>query len=584
MFRTARLVLAIGALMVVGVTGGSAASTASVPTRQQIAQKILNSKAFLTSPTRSYLESVARNDHRIAPDSVGISAGQALSPKPSTSSHAAVTAGLVNVRVNNPANDTHQTDQTTQSETSVAVSGLNVAVGYNNSQHGLLFLTAGADLTGYGYSTNGGQTFTDGGALPNAPGDVNLGDPWLASDSSGAMYFSTLTLDGATSNLLVGVSKSTDGGKTWTVATPIPPPPAQCGGKGCGGPVLLLGGQGRPDDRTGHRPPVRRLGRLHVRPQDGYGTQRAARRAFHGRRPDLDYHLRQPGAHLRPQHRLQLQPVHRRPAPGRQRHRVRRRRAHQLNDPNCVGAPVTFSEAIFFSKDGGATWSAGAVQPITSSTQNLGAFQLGPGHVHAQPRVPHPCQLQRQGLHGLERRGRRVRPQPYPSGQLNSFGQFASIAYITSGSNDEVQPAMSADTGLHIAYYQIKTNAGGNSMLDVNVSELDQRENVHRPAGDQSVIPWRVHAPAVRSDHRLHLHGRLHRQRQRWDPPVHRLGRQPGHRAQLPVAKRPARPGRLLRQAVSRLCEAGARVPASTYALAALSASRSRAIAAAAPG
>jgi hypothetical protein len=55
-------------------------------------------------------------------------------------------------------------------------------------------------------------------------------------------------------------------------------------------------------------------------------------------------------------------------------------------------------------------------------------------------------------------------------GQLNQFGQFASLAYITSGSNDEAQPAMSADTGLHIAYYQIKTGAGGTGSLDVKVS------------------------------------------------------------------------------------------------------------------
>ena len=188
MFRTARYAIAALALLVIGITGGSAASTASVPTKQQIAQRILASRAVLSSPARSFLESVARNDHRIAPDSVGISVGGATKTQPSLAPAVAAPA-LVNARVNNPANDSHQTDQTTQSETSVAVSGLNVAVGYNNSQHALLFLTAGGDLTGYGYSTNGGATFTDGGALPNAPGDVNVGDPWLASDSSGAMYF-----------------------------------------------------------------------------------------------------------------------------------------------------------------------------------------------------------------------------------------------------------------------------------------------------------------------------------------------------------------------------------------------------------
>ena len=45
-----------------------------------------------------------------------------------------------------------------------------------------------------------------------------------------------------------------------------------------------------------------------------------------------------------------------------------------INDPMCTGAPVTFSEAVFTSGDGGTTWSAGAVIPITSSTQGFGAF------------------------------------------------------------------------------------------------------------------------------------------------------------------------------------------------------------------
>ena len=99
---------------------------------------------------------------------------------------------LTNVRVNNPAEDSHQIDQTTQSEPMLTVSGSNVAVGFNDSQTALLALTAGADLTGYAYSTDGGASFTDGGALPNAPGFVNFGDPWLAHDRAGNLYFSNL--------------------------------------------------------------------------------------------------------------------------------------------------------------------------------------------------------------------------------------------------------------------------------------------------------------------------------------------------------------------------------------------------------
>ena len=79
------------------------------------------------------------------------------------------TAGLPNVRVNNPAEDAHQVDQTTQSETAIAVHGPNVAVGFNHSQLTLPFFTAASNLTGYAYSTDGGATFSDGGGLPNEP-------------------------------------------------------------------------------------------------------------------------------------------------------------------------------------------------------------------------------------------------------------------------------------------------------------------------------------------------------------------------------------------------------------------------------
>jgi hypothetical protein len=46
---------------------------------------------------------------------------------------------------------------------------------------------------------------------------VNLGDPWMTSDRAGRMYYATLA---ATPNFNLGVSvaRSTDGGRTWTVA------------------------------------------------------------------------------------------------------------------------------------------------------------------------------------------------------------------------------------------------------------------------------------------------------------------------------------------------------------------------------
>ena len=121
MHRIARLVLPVIAILIIGVTGGSAASPAPTHTRQDAAKKILASGVGqnLTSPARSYVESVARNDHRLTPDTNGL----AKKGKKLTSAAKPGGGSLANVRVNNPANDSHQVDQTTQSETAIAVSG-----------------------------------------------------------------------------------------------------------------------------------------------------------------------------------------------------------------------------------------------------------------------------------------------------------------------------------------------------------------------------------------------------------------------------------------------------------------------------
>ena len=126
------------------------------------------------------------------------------------------------MRVNDPARDRHQQDQTTQSETTIAIAGGNVAVGYNDSQHSLLATTQGTSLSGYSYSRNGGRTFHDGGALPNRPGYVNLGDPWMTSDRAGRMYYATLA---ATPNFNLGVSvaRSTNGGRSWSAPVQVSP-------------------------------------------------------------------------------------------------------------------------------------------------------------------------------------------------------------------------------------------------------------------------------------------------------------------------------------------------------------------------
>jgi FG-GAP-like repeat len=97
----------------------------------------------------------------------------------------------------------------TQSETSLVVFGNTIVAGFNDSGS-----NAGATnhFTGWSRSTDGGATWTDGGALPNSSaGDA--GDPVLARDNtSGRIYFATL---GFTDDNVIQVFRSTDNGATW---------------------------------------------------------------------------------------------------------------------------------------------------------------------------------------------------------------------------------------------------------------------------------------------------------------------------------------------------------------------------------
>ena len=115
----------------------------------------------------------------------------------------------VDLRVNDRSQDENPS-QTTQSETAVAVYGSHVVVGWNDS--GQIYR---GSLTGYGYSMDGGKTFTDGGVIPPVRGGFNAGDPDIAVDREGNFYFSQISID-AQGIAFIGVAKSTDGGRTFS--------------------------------------------------------------------------------------------------------------------------------------------------------------------------------------------------------------------------------------------------------------------------------------------------------------------------------------------------------------------------------
>jgi hypothetical protein len=96
-----------------------------------------------------------------------------------------------NVQVNCRAQDGTSL-QNTQSETSVAATGAKVVVGYNDT---LVCCRPVGDLAGYSVSTDDGQTFTDMGQLPIVHDIQPIGDPSVAADDSGNVYYATLAFN-----------------------------------------------------------------------------------------------------------------------------------------------------------------------------------------------------------------------------------------------------------------------------------------------------------------------------------------------------------------------------------------------------
>src|SRR3989475_9248951 len=120
MRRTLSVLTIAMVVIAAGAIAGSAASPKTPPSKQEIAKRILATPAgkTLTPTARIALEAIARGDHRATPDSNGISAPGAT-PQPTGLKPSG--APLPNVRGNDPRQDSNQVDQTTQSETSIAV-------------------------------------------------------------------------------------------------------------------------------------------------------------------------------------------------------------------------------------------------------------------------------------------------------------------------------------------------------------------------------------------------------------------------------------------------------------------------------
>ena len=101
-----------------------------------------------------------------------------------------------NHRANNPAGEDVSI---VQSECAIATRGDTIVVGWND---GIGFVDPGQTVSGYGYSVDRGQTWVDGGAVPNGPNAAVYGDPTVIVTNSGLWVFVSLDL-GSPSGLAI---------------------------------------------------------------------------------------------------------------------------------------------------------------------------------------------------------------------------------------------------------------------------------------------------------------------------------------------------------------------------------------------
>jgi hypothetical protein len=465
----AALVTTTMALALVGWlgAGGSAAPTPARPTKQELAKKLLETKGVqLTPAARAFVARLASGNTRAAePEGAEARAKTGAATTAEGPAARVAGSGLRNVRVNDPDRDRHQQDQTTQSETSIAVAGRNVAVGYNDSQQSLLFTTQGSSLSGYSYSRDGGRTFTDGGPLPNRPGYVNFGDPWLTSDRAGRMYYATLA-GTPNYNLGVSVARSTNGGRSWSDPVQVSPgdPPVE----------LYIGDKpamtaGRDPDRPGRDVLYVAWDDLVFGFDDILSGLPVTRSTDGGRTWTVAYAARHSllqGCSFTQY--LGAQPIVD-PASGTLYVAAER---FQVDDPQCQGAELVTSQVIFKSTDGGQTFGPAVkiadIAPAgTAETAAGPAILLGPGKAMRTAEFP-VLAFHRNALYVAWNEGRGDHSHLRLASSTNQ-GASWSLRWLTGGDADEAQPALSGDReGLHVLFYSIAPTRP-NRLIDVAV-------------------------------------------------------------------------------------------------------------------
>lgn len=440
-------VLVAGGVLATQLSPTTAATGTSKLTREQVAETLLERRSeFLSPGALAGLRFLAGKNRPggLVGEGDEPAAGRAGAATQGAGA-AVASAGLQNVRVNDPRTDT-TLEQTTQSETAIAVKGKRVVVGFNDSQHVYPggFLTAAANLTGVAYSADGGRTFTDAGNLPQGPGQVNLGDPWLGVDRKGVFYYSELVISGESGGLEIGVSTSKDGAR-WTVpvyASPNDPALFYSGDK-----EALTVGRSKAsaaedtvyvawDDFVDDGQGGFFAGLPVARSQDGGRTFQLA----YADKITSDPSSCSFGQYIGSQPSVD-------PATG-DLTVVSVRIA--VDDPTCEGGTEVFDIVAVTSKDGGATFT----EPVVVATvSDFAAIDLGPGRVARNLPLPTVTRLGstlvtawNEGAPGASR--------TLWSASKDGGATWSATVPVPSPAGEDFQPALSADAaGLHLAAY-----------------------------------------------------------------------------------------------------------------------------------
>jgi hypothetical protein len=113
--------------------------------------------------------------------------------------------------VNNPAGDQ---SSSVQSEVAIFAAGDEIVIGWNDAMG---FFGSGS-LTGFGYSADRGNTWQDGGSLPDGGGSDIFGDPTVTRTNDGVWLMASIDLGGPNG---IAINRGTFNGGTLSFGPPV---------------------------------------------------------------------------------------------------------------------------------------------------------------------------------------------------------------------------------------------------------------------------------------------------------------------------------------------------------------------------